>query len=147
MSCRIDPKPLRSGSGTDSVHTDLARLGRILHWGSLPPGSATYRIQVHGSESDLLPGPTDWTIEAILRYDTATFSRLEPLRTDQDRLPEPVPSPNPPWGWLDSADRSLLRDTPPQGAQDNHLFPIEGCPFGKLQVVPPSTLLFWCSTR
>ncbi|MBK9575621.1 MAG: hypothetical protein IPK50_20855 [Fibrobacterota bacterium] len=133
-------------SHTDSVHTDLARLGRILRWDSLSPRSASYRIVVFGSGSDRVPGPTDWSLEAILRYDSAAFVKVERF-LKRDSLSDSVKTAAVVWDWLDPSDRKPLAKAPSLHTLENRLFPIEGCPFGKMQIAPSNTLLLWCHTR
>lgn len=145
-SCRAEPMDRQIPSHADSVHTDLARLGRILRWDSLVPRTASYRILVLGSGSDRIPGPTDWSIEAVLRYDSSTFAKVE--RSLQGDYPSnSVKTAAVVWDWLDSSDRKRLAASPREHTLENRIFPIEGCPFGKVQSIPPATLLFWCSTR
>lgn len=133
-------------STKDSIHVDTARLGRILHWDSLAPGSAAYRIVVHGTGSDRVPGPTDWSIEAILRYDTVTFSKLI-QRLGADSPSDSVKTGELVWSWLDSSDKARLSEGPHRRWRENTIFRIDGCPLGALRLASSSTLLLQCATR
>lgn len=144
--CDGQPPREQKLSSNDSIHSDLARLGRILRWDSLAPVTASYRIVVHSHDDSRVPGPTDWSLEAILRYDTATFAELE-RRMGSDAGADSVHAGDSVWNWLSEADRSALSKAPVRRARDNTVFRVEGCPSGMMRSAPPATLLFWCSTR
>ncbi|HNY29977.1 MAG TPA: hypothetical protein PKO15_03735 [Fibrobacteria bacterium] len=146
MSCEEGRADRPPATTTDSIHTDLPRLGRILKWDSLAPRSATYRISILGSPSSRAPGPTDWSLEALLRYDSATLRKLLDVQ-GSDSMTDSVTSGVVAWSWLDTVDNRTLDKGIPLVPGENHVFSSQGCPNGTIQAILPDILLVDCRTR
>jgi hypothetical protein len=71
---------VKVGNKTTTISTDVEELGRILNFKEYKPTKVKFKYTyIDNSGSDELlsvPGPSDYYLEAILYFDSLTFSRI-----------------------------------------------------------------------
>lgn len=66
----------RQGNVSVITSTDTGRLGRLLNLRRFHPQRVQYRYELIDNSGGLVPGPSDYRLEAVLWFDTLTFRQL-----------------------------------------------------------------------
>jgi hypothetical protein len=60
-----------------NVNTSVDSLGHIINLTNYRPQSAKWTVRTQGIANDRTPGPTDYILEALMTFDSATINNLK----------------------------------------------------------------------
>lgn len=108
----------RQGNVSVTTSTDTARLGRLLNVRRLHPRRVQYRYTFIDNAGGLVPGPSDYRLEAVLWFDSLTFRHLRGFYKSTDYPSPHLRQEQFDFPWLPPAVRTELRASRPDYAGD-----------------------------
>ena len=102
---------LKNGNVTTIISSDTSKLNGILNFKNFTPYSVKFQysyIDNSGEENRTIPGPSDFNLEAVLYFDSVTFSRLMDAYNSSDSVSSNYDKNEFNFNWLDSITRNEL---------------------------------------
>jgi hypothetical protein len=109
---KTDPDTIKEGNKSITFSTDTAELSKLINITTFKPIRARFKytfIDNSGEDQRLsAPGPSDYYLQAVLYFDSTTFSNLK-MKYDSADYPSPnLNTQNFNFGWLDEDVRNEL---------------------------------------
>lgn len=116
-SCsQVEKRQNNSNSNISSgLSTDIDQLGKLLNFDNYKPSSVKFKYKVIGNsgknERISPPGPSDYSLEALLYFDSLTFQKIIEFDRNADFPPPGYNQEAFKFNWLDEAIISELGES------------------------------------